>query len=106
MECAINHKNEITKKSWLKTSHISKKCYLIDNGPGTESPTPTSGLQSKFDNFKFTIKQSEEGYKTFTVVQCKIKSIEWLFLAAHGHRRAKFEFSETVCVVTANLVVS
>ena len=36
------------------------------------------------------MEQSEKGYKNFTVIQCKIKSIEWLHLAAKGHRRAKF----------------
>ena len=37
------------------------------------------------------MEQSEEGYKNFTVIQCKIKTIEWLYLAAKGHRRARFE---------------
>jgi len=37
------------------------------------------------------MEQSEEGYKNFTVIKCKIKSIEWLYLAAKGHRRAKFD---------------
>ena len=91
VECTINHDNEITKESWKKTGHISRKCYLVDNGPGTESPTPTSGLKPELDNFDFTKEQSEKGYKNFTVIQCKIKSIEWLYLAAKGHRRARFE---------------
>ena len=91
VECIINHENEITKESWSKTGHISRKCYLVDNGPGTESPAPTSGLKPELDNFEFTIEQSEEGYKNFTVIQCKIKTIEWLYLAAKGHRRARFE---------------
>jgi len=91
VECMVNHNNEITKESWSKTQHISRKCYLIDNGPGTESDTPTSGLKPELDNFEFTKEQSEEGYKNFTVIQCKIKSIEWLYLAAKGHRRAKFD---------------
>ena len=91
VECIINHDNEITKESWKKTGHISRKCYLVDNGPGTESPTPTSGLKPELDNFDFTKEQSEVGYKNFTVIQCKIKSIEWLYLAAKGHRRARFE---------------
>ncbi len=91
VECTINHNNEITKESWSKTGHISRKCYLVDNGPGTESPTPTSGLKPELDNFEFTMEQSEEGYKNFTVIQCKIKSIEWLYLAAKGHRRARFD---------------
>ena len=94
IECIINHENEVTKQSWLKTGHMSRKCYLVDNGPGTESVTPTSGLKSELDNFEFTMEQSEEGYKNFTVIQCKIKSLEWLYLAAKGHRRARFEFSD------------
>ena len=91
VECTVNHKNEVTKQSWSKTGHISRKCYLVDNGPGTESPTPTSGLKPELDNFEFTMEQSEEGYKNFTVIQCKIKTIEWLYLAAKGHRRARFD---------------
>ena len=91
VKCTVNHNNEITKESWLKTGHISRKCYLVDNGPGTESPTPTSGLKPELDNFEFTMEQSEAGYKNFTVIQCKIKIIEWLYLAAKGHRRARFD---------------
>ena len=91
VECTINHSNEITEESWEKTGNISRKCYLVDNGPGTESSTPTSGLKPELDNFEFTMEQSEEGYKNFTVIQCKIKSMEWLYLAAKGHRRARFE---------------
>ena len=91
VDCTINHDNEITKESWLKTGHMSRKCYLVDNGPGTESPTPTSGLRPELDNFEFTMEQSEVGYENFTVIQCKIKNMEWLYIAAKGHRRAKFD---------------
>ena len=91
VKCIVNHNNKITKDSWSKTQHISRKCYLVDNGPGTESDSPTSGLKPELDNFEFTMEQSEEGYKNFTVIQCKIKTIEWLYLAAKGHRRARFE---------------
>ena len=94
VECLVNHNNEITKESWSKTQHISRKCYLVDNGPGSESKTPTSGLKPELDNFEFTMEQSEEGYKNFTVIQCKIKSIEWLYLAAKGHRRARFDLEK------------
>ena len=91
VEAIINHDNDVTKQSWEKTQHISRKCYLVDNGPGTISDEPTSGLKPELDNFDYTKEESEEGYKNFTVIQCKIKSIEWLYLAAKGHRRAKFD---------------
>ncbi len=94
VECLVNHNNEITKESWSKTQHISRKCYLVDNDPGSESKIPTSGLKPELDNFEFTMEQSEEGYKNFTVIQCKIKSVEWLYLAAKGHRRARFDLEK------------
>ena len=53
--------------------------------PGTRLP------KCILDNFEFTMEQSEVGYKNFTVIQCKIKSMEWLYLAAKGHRRARFD---------------
>ena len=91
VECTVNHKNEVTEQSWLKTAHISRKCYLVDNGPGTESGEPTSGLKPEKDNFDYTMEESEKGYENFTVIQCKVKSFEWLYLAAKGHRRARFD---------------
>ena len=92
VESKLHYNDEITKVSWDKTGHISRKCYLVTNGPGTKSEKPTSGLDNKFDNFDFTKEESEAGYKNFCVIKCKIKSIEWLYLAAKGHRRALIEF--------------
>ena len=90
-ECTVHFNDEITKESWENTGHISRKCYLVTNGPGTESVTPTSGLDDKFDNFNYTKEESETGYKNFCAIRCKVKSIEWLYLAAKGHRRAIFD---------------
>tara|TARA_E500000178_G_C16629721_1_gene577113 strand:- start:64 stop:663 length:600 start_codon:yes stop_codon:yes gene_type:complete len=92
VECEINNQNSVTEASWKKTQHISRRCYLTDSPPGTISENPTSGMISKLEDFDYTMKQSEDGYKNFTVIKCYIKSIEWLYLAAKGHRRAKFDF--------------
>ena len=91
IDCEINYKNDITKESWEKTGHVSRKCYLVTNSPGTTSQKPTSGLNGKFNDFNFTKEESEKGYKNFCVIRCKIRSIEWLYLAAKGHRRARFD---------------
>ena len=92
VECEINNQNSVTEASWKKTQHISRRCYLTDSPPGTISENPTSGMISKLEDFDYTMEQSEDGYKNFTVIKCYIKSIEWLYLAAKGHRRAKFDF--------------
>ena len=76
--CKINNKNTIAEESWKKTQHISRRCYLTDSGPGSISESPTSGMISKLEDFDYTMEQSEKGYENFTVIKCKIKSIEWL----------------------------
>ena len=50
-------------------------------------------LSENIEKSGFTMEQSEEGYKNFTVIQCNIESIEWLYLAAKGHRRARFDIT-------------
>ena len=86
----INYQNDITIDSWKKTAHMSRQCYLGDKAPGTYFPTPTSGLTEDVDNLKYSKEESEIGYKIFCVVETFINSIEWLYLAAKGHRRAHF----------------
>jgi len=86
----INYQNNITKKSWNKTAHMSRQCYLGNQAPGSESILPTSGLTEEIDNHKYSIEESEIGYKNFCVVEIFIESFEWLYLAARGHRRAYF----------------
>ena len=86
----INYQNDITKKSWENTAHLSRQCYLGDSAPGDDSDIPTSGLTENVDNLKYSKEESEMGYRNFCVVETFIKSIEWLYLAAKGHRRAYF----------------
>ena len=90
----INYQNDITKKAWGKTVHMSRQCYLGDKAPGSDSSQATSGLKEDVDNLKYSIKESEVGYKNFCVVETYIKSIEWLYLAAKGHRRAYFNLNK------------
>ena len=93
-QAKINHLNDITKKSWKKTVHMSRQCYLGDKAPGISVSEPTSGLTTDVDNLKYTIEESEIGYKNFCVIETYIKSIEWLYLAAKGHRRAYFNLNK------------
>ena len=86
----ISYQNSITSNSWKKTGHMSRLCYLGKDSPGKISTVPTSGLSEQVDNSKYTLEESEIGYKNFCVVENFISSIEWLYLAAKGHRRAYF----------------
>ena len=86
----INYQNNNAIKSWKKTAHMSRQCYLGTETPGSTSSKATSGLTEDIDNMKYTIEESEIGYKNFCVIENYIESIDWLYLAAKGHRRAHF----------------
>ena len=86
----VNYKNDITEKSWKKTTLMSRQCYLGKKPPGSPSVEPSSGLTENIDNLKYSLQESEIGYENFCVIENFIKSIEWLYLAAKGHRRAYF----------------
>ena len=92
---AIVHKdNEITKEAWTKTQMMSRKCYLSPQAPGDFINDSASDLSKDMGNEIPTYEQSEMGYKNFCVIESKIKSFEWLYLASQGHRRAKFMIDE------------
>ena len=90
----INYQNDITRRAWKKTAHMSRQCYLGNKPPGSNTSKPTSGLSINVDNLKYSIEESEAGYKNFCVIETFIKSIEWLYLAAKGHRRAYFNLNK------------
>ena len=92
VNCKINYKNEITEDSWKNTAQMSRKCYLAENAPGSISKNPTSGLNTKIEKMKYSPEESELGYENFCVIQCFIEKIEWLYLAAKGHRRLLIDF--------------
>ena len=73
VECIVNHNNDITKQSWLKTGHMSRKCYLVDNGPGTLSDTPTSGLKPELDNFELLWSKVKLDIKILQLFSAELK---------------------------------
>ena len=77
--------------SWEKLSNWSKRCYLSEKKPGTEVAKPSSGFPKRFTNESPNDEESFGGLKNFAVIKVMINSIEWLYLASQGHRRAIFK---------------
>jgi len=77
--------------SWQKLSNWSRRCYLSENKPGTEVTKPSSGFPDRFVNESPNDRDSAVGLKNFAVIKVMISSIEWLYLASQGHRRAIFK---------------
>ena len=73
--CEINNQNNITKEAWEKTQHISRRCYLVDGGPGIVSKGPTSGMISKLEDFDYTMEQSERVIKILPLLSVKLNQL-------------------------------
>jgi pyridoxamine 5'-phosphate oxidase len=81
--------------AWERTSLYGRRCYLGDIGPGAPTDQPTSGLSADLEGVEPTADRTAPGRANFALLWIKITSIEWLFLAHQGHRRARFEASPT-----------
>ena len=85
----INNQNKVTQEMWEQTKLFSRKCYLTEKAPSSSTNLPEDGIDESLVGREPTLEESERGYKNFTVVQNQIQQIDWLYLAASGHRRLK-----------------
>jgi len=90
----IHYQDKVTAEAWNKTQVISRKCYLAINAPGTISDQPSSGIPEQYEGKNVPKEESEIGYENFSIIESKIHSFEWLYLASKGHRRAKIELMD------------
>ena len=93
---SINNQNIITEKMWERTKLVSRKCYLTQKPPSSVTSLPEDGIDDNLKGKEPTLEESEKGYKNFTVVQNKIYQIDWLYLAASGHRRLKIILKDSI----------
>ena len=93
---SIYNQNIIAKEMWEKTKLYSRKCYLTEKAPSSISSLPEDGIDESLKGKEPTLEESEKGYKNFTVVQNQILQIDWLYLAASGHRRLKIIVKEKI----------
>jgi len=71
--------------AWEQTARMSRECYQVTSAPST--PTPS------LETIEFDAATTQEGFIHFKPVFAQIDYIEWLYLAAKGHRRARFTLS-------------
>ena len=71
-----------TQRRWEAMDASARDCYRVKTPPGTELDKPISrAVDTAGDH---------DGYAEFARVHLEIHSIDWLYLAAAGHLRARF----------------
>lgn len=78
------------ENAWDSASPYGKRCYLANPGPGQSVTKPSSGLLSELEGIKPSEEQLVPAKQNFAILEIKIDTLEWLYLAHTGHRRARF----------------
>ena len=65
---------------WAGVTPHGRECYRVALAPGTPVASAAEGALMDTD-----------GREHFCAVDIEVESLEWLYLAAHGHRRARFQ---------------
>lgn len=81
---SLHADDAIADAAWSGSRPMSRACYGVEPGPG----------QGLADGAAFALPGDEagiaDGRRNFCAVMIEVQSIEWLYLAIAGHRRALF----------------
>ncbi|KPF74741.1 hypothetical protein IP88_07725 [alpha proteobacterium AAP81b] len=75
--------------AWAAATPFARRCYLATAAPGTAAPAPTSGLPAAVEGRKPEEAELLPARDNFAVLLMEVDEIDWLHLAATGHRRAR-----------------
>lgn len=90
----VHHQTPLAVARWQATQLMSRRCYATTLPPGTLVEMPTSGLPEYLIERSPTEEESEAGAENFAVIETVVHMLDWLWLDAKGHRRAKFQWQE------------
>ena len=93
--CRLHQDDDIADAAWADSQHFSRRCYMAPEGPGSTADGPTSGLPKDVEGRVPTEEETLLGRPHFSVMLMTIASLDWLFLAHDGHRRARFSWEES-----------
>ena len=79
--------------AWAQASLYGQRCYLVEPAPGQAVDAPTSGLDPALEGVKPTPEQVAPARAHFAILLVEVQTIEWLYLAHDGHRRATFRWN-------------
>ena len=84
----------VFEDAWESSTLFARRCYLVDSAPGSSTESPRSGLPAEIEGRLPTDEDVIPAKPNFAVLFVKFDTIDWLYLANSGHRRAQFAHTE------------
>jgi pyridoxamine 5'-phosphate oxidase len=86
---ALHRDDSLANEAWAASRTFSRQAYGIVPGPGT-----VIGAGADFTLPGTSEAETDPGRAHFTAITVAVQSLEWLYLAAAGHRRARFTWPD------------
>ena len=80
----------VADAAWAAASEYARRCYLAVGAPGSQIDGPGSGLPAEVEGIRPSAEQLLPARENFAVLLIEPLSLDWLYLAHDGHRRAQF----------------
>jgi pyridoxamine 5'-phosphate oxidase len=80
----------ISDAAWESSTQFARRCYMAEAAPGSFSETPVSGLPEWIEGRQPTDEQLHPYRGNFGLFLVIVDTIECLYLANSGHRRARW----------------
>jgi hypothetical protein len=90
--CELHTDDALAEHQWQGARPMSRRCYCALHAPGTPAPHPVNGLPDALSERSPSEAEARVGRANFAVIACHIDLIDWLYLRAGGHRRARFDW--------------
>jgi pyridoxamine 5'-phosphate oxidase len=77
-------------QAWDNATLFARRCYMATAALGAISDQPRSGLPAWIEGREPTDEEIAPARYHFALLHVEFKTVEWLFLANAGHRRARW----------------
>jgi pyridoxamine 5'-phosphate oxidase len=91
----VNTEGASADAAWESSTLFARRCYMAESSPGAEADQPTSGLPAWIEGRQPTAENIASARANFAALLVRFDSIEWLYLANRGHRRARWQWDDS-----------
>ena len=85
---------DVADTAWSRSTPFARRCYMAEAAPGLPIAGPSSGLPEWIQGKKPDEAQLADYRQNFSTMLVEIRSVEWLYLANPGHRRARWQWQD------------
>ena len=85
-QALVHRDDKVAREAWQASRSFSRLCYGVEPGPGVAIEASSDWRQGEDGSAE------AESFRNFGAVLVTVQSLEWLYLAARGHRRALYDW--------------